>query len=535
MRAKAVSDLRLQTAGATPWAMFHVPLLLKYTTGMSTHSAFRHLTVSRLTIAVLCLGLVAVAWWGVRRQNQGLLVRSWVQDGTPLRYMVSADPAPRPGVIVAHGFSASKQIMLGYAYTLARGGYAVMLLDFAGHGANGQPLDRIGGDVLQVGLDKAYAALVAQPDVDRTRIALLGHSMGSGAVMTAGITHPERYSAVAAISPTGADVTPALPRNLMLQAGSLEGNFVANAQSLLAQAGGPNADFAAGRARTFVEIPGVEHITILFNRASQLQAWQWFNQALGHSAPQPPADQRMVWYGLHLVGWLGLALALTPRRGSAESEQTPQTPAPAAWRPWVGLALAPIVATGALALLNSLIPLDSFLGMLVGGALAIWLVIFGVLWRLVAGQIGMGAPRLPAVYRLGLGLALFVLLWLAVGWMAQATWLQWFLIPARLLRWPLLALACLPWKMTAGRLLAGASAGRRLAWWLGQSFFLTAGLVITALFVPGMFVLILIAPALPIVLAFESLAGAAMDDVWAYGLGAALFFGWLAAALFPLT
>lgn len=508
---------------------------------MSNTPVSRPLTVSRLVWAIISLGLIAGAWWGVRRQNQGLIVRSWVQDGTPLRYLVSADTAPHPGVIVAHGFSASRQIMLGYAYTLARGGYAVMLLDFAGHGANGQPLDRIGGDVLQAGLDSAYAALVAQPGVEQTQIALLGHSMGSGAVMTAGILHPERYAAVAAISPTGADVTPALPRNLMLQAGALEGNFVANAQSLLAQAGGPNADFADGRARTFVKIPGVEHITILFSRASQLQAWAWLNQAFGRDAPPPPLDQRMVWYSLHLVGWLGLALAASPWRRSAEPGQTGQIgqtrgSAPTVWRPWLGLALAPVVATGALALLNSLVSLGNFLGLLVGGALAVWLVIFGALWWLVGGQTRTDVYRLPDVYRLvGMGLALFILLWLAVGWMAQATWLQWFLIPARLLRWPLLALACLPWKVAAGRLLAGASTGRRLAWWFGQSLFLTAGLIVTALLVPDMFVLILIAPAVPVMLAFESVAGAAIDDAWAYGIGAALFFGWLVATLFPLA
>ena len=40
----------------------------------------------------------------------------------------------------AHGFSGSQQLMLAYGYTLAHAGYAVILLDFAGHGANAQPL-----------------------------------------------------------------------------------------------------------------------------------------------------------------------------------------------------------------------------------------------------------------------------------------------------------------------------------------------------------------------------------------------------------
>ena len=60
-------------------------------------------------------------------------------------------------------------------------------------------------------------------------------------------------------------------------------------------------------------------------------------------------------------------------------------------------------------------------------------------------------------------------------------------------------------------------------------------LILALLFVvPGLFVLILIAPVLPLVLAIKSITGAVFDDPWAYGLGSALFFGWLMASLFPL-
>ena len=133
-----------------------------------------------------------------------------------------------------------------------------MLLDFAGHGANAEPLDTE-RDALQDSLDVAYQGLISRSEVDPDRVALLGHSMGSGAVMRAGIEQPNRYRAVIAVSPTGADVTETLPRNLMLQAGSLEGRFVANAETLLEDAGGSSDDFVDGLARTFVEIPDVEH------------------------------------------------------------------------------------------------------------------------------------------------------------------------------------------------------------------------------------------------------------------------------------
>jgi len=48
--------------------------------------------------------------------------------------------------------------------------------------------------------------------------------MGSGAVMSTGIRNPDRFAATVAVSPTGAAVTPQVPRNP--QAGSWEAGFV---------------------------------------------------------------------------------------------------------------------------------------------------------------------------------------------------------------------------------------------------------------------------------------------------------------------
>jgi hypothetical protein len=50
-----------------------------------------------------------------------------------------------------------------------------------------------------------------------------------------------------------------------------------------------------------------------------------------------------------------------------------------------------------------------------------------------------------------------------------------------------------------------------------------------------MFIVILIAPVLPIIIAVESLVGVQYDAPWAYGIGSALFFGWMMAAFFPIV
>jgi dienelactone hydrolase len=207
----------------------------------------------------------------------------------PLLYVVPQDANKVPGVLVAHGFAGSKQLMLGYTQVLAHAGYAVMSWDFAGHGANAAPLGRLS---LQQDLDVAYAALIEQSQVDPARLALLGHSMGSGAVMSAGIGDVDRFAATVAISPTGAQVTPSTPRNLLLQAGSWEGGFVRNAEKLLLAAGGENKNLAQGRGRSLIIIPNAEHITILFRPASHQAALTWLNATFGVSPSSSYVDRR---------------------------------------------------------------------------------------------------------------------------------------------------------------------------------------------------------------------------------------------------
>jgi hypothetical protein len=162
--------------------------------------------------------------------------------------------------------------------------------------------------------------------------------------------------------------------------------------------------------------------------------------------------------------------------------------------------------------------------------LAIWLLLLGGLWLIVGFH-----PSGPRKATLFWGLFFFGLLWLTFGLMAQYTWFNWFLPPSRLARWPVLTIACLPWKLAAGYASNGERVWKRAGWWLAQCVFITGGLIGTSLLVPGMFVLILMAPVFPLVLALESLVGAIFDDPWVYALGSALFFGWIIAALFPLV
>ncbi|MGE5602534.1 MAG: alpha/beta hydrolase, partial [Nitrososphaerales archaeon] len=456
--------------------------------------------------------LIALSWFMISAPRRGLVIRQISAGNVPMLYVAPAGvTAPVPGVVIAHGFAGSKQLMLGYAYTLAHAGYATILFDFNGHGANGAALDR---DALQANIAAATSTLIAQPEVDRSRLALLGHSMGSGAVMTAGINEAGRYSAVVAISPTGAAVRPDAPRNLLLQAGSLEGRFAANAGELLAAAGGRGDDFAGGRARNLVIVPFAEHISILFRRESHAAALDWLGRAFGAARSTSYVDRRILWYGLHLAGWLLVLVACAPVLRSHRPVEKPAH----VGRRWLGLLLGTLAATAVAGLLGRFTPLSTLLGIQVGAAVAVWFLIAGVVWLWFNRQVHLPTPR-----DIGLGVIFLGLLVLAFGVMGQVVWVQWWPIPARAWRWPILALACLPWFLAAGYSQWGARAGGRVSWWLGQTVALVAGLYLTLMLAPSLGFLVLLMPLLPLILLVLAIGATSFDRPWAYAIGSAFF------------
>ncbi len=482
------------------------------------------MTLRRYFLLLMALLLIVLSWWGVAAAQDGLVVRSQNRDDVPLLYVAPQRAEKVPGVLVAHGFAGSKQLMLGYAQVLAHAGYAVMLWDFSGHAANAAPLGRLS---LQQDLDVAYAALIEQPEVDRKRLALLGHSMGSGAVMSASIRNVDRFAATIAISPTGAQVTPSAPRNLQLQAGSWEGGFVRNAQKLLVAAGGENKNLLQGQGRSLVIIPNAEHITILFRNASHQAALKWLDATFGVSRTSRYIDRRMMWYGLHLLAWLILLATVAPALAVPVSESKVKVPL---FRRWGGLLLAPFLAGGVLTLVSRVVEIQNLGGLQVGGAIGIWFFIAGIIWLGLLFRL----PR-PTARAVGLGLGLFVLFWVAFGAMAQVVWLQWLLIPLRLRLWPLLSLACFPWFFASGIAQQGVGIVERVMWWLWQSLVLVGGFVLVLYLLPELGFIFLLLPLFPLLTVIFSFAATLLDEAWSYALGSAVFFGWMIAAAFPLS
>lgn len=480
------------------------------------------MTRKRIFLITIALLLIVFSWLGVATAQKGLVVRSFSRDNVPMLYIAPKNQDNIPGVLVAHGFAGSKQLMLGYAHTLAHAGYGVLLWDFGGHGANPTPL-KFGS--LQQYIDVATDTLLEQPQIDAARLASLGHSMGSGAVISAAIKDSQRFAATVGVSPTGKGVTSATPRNLQLQAGSWEPGFVTNAEKLLQAAGGENQNLATGKGRELIIVPNAEHITILFRDASHQAALKWLDATFGLQSNSNYLDRRMIFYGLHLLGWLILLAAIAPKLNFNTNNQR------VAWlRSFAGLLIAPFVASGLLSALNGAIDLQNLGGLLVGGALGVWFFFAGTIWLITIWNF----PR-PKIQNLSFGLGLFALLWFAFGAMAQVVWLQWWLIPSRLLVFPILSLACLPWFLASEIVQQNVGIGKRLAWWFCQSILLITGLIVAVSLVPSLSFIYLLLPIFPLVFGILAFAAAQINDVWTYALGSTLFFGWTLAAAFPLA
>ena len=505
----------------------------------------------RWIVGILGLLFVLLAVWQIMAASQGLEITHVRSNQPPLTLVAPRDmPAGRAGdapqqpvtgggsvdsqplILIGHGIAGSRVIMRGFADTLAHAGYTVLLWDFDGHAANPRPMPRGTRDGLIGNVEAALAEAIRRGWSDGQRVAIVGHSMGSGVALAYGQKHPDTAATIA-VSPTGQAVTPELPRNLLLLAGSLEGGFVRNAEERLAEAGGEGGDAAAGTARKLLIVPGVEHISILFSPTAHAAVREWLDDTFG---PQPGArdhtDRRVAWFGLGVLGTLLAASALVPRPGPGptHSESASYRRRPL-WFRIVSLILGAVGATCLLWLASRAgLVLSPLMGLIVGGYVIVWFAIAGVISLLLLWS----WPSRPGRRELLAGLLAFAALWLGVGLLGQLVWLPWLLIPKRLMLWPLSVVLCLPWFLAVGESLRDAGAAGRAGWWLVHSLLLGGGFFLALQLNPELGFLILILPLFPIILGFHAWVTARQKGTWAYALSGALFIGWLLLAVFPL-
>jgi len=123
-----------------------------------------------VSLSDLCLGGDEVKILGVN----GKTLFAWFVPGP--------GDAPAPAVLVMHGWGANAAMMAACLVPLQQAGMATLLVDARCHGQSDDEdftsLPRFAEDIAS-GLDW----LREQPQVDRRRLAIVGHSVGAGAAL----------------------------------------------------------------------------------------------------------------------------------------------------------------------------------------------------------------------------------------------------------------------------------------------------------------------------------------------------------------
>jgi pimeloyl-ACP methyl ester carboxylesterase len=477
------------------------------------------------------LVFIIISIWQIFAAQHGLDVIDLHTTNPPVTIITPSDasPASRPTVLIAHGFAGSSVLMRGFALTLAHAGYTTVSWDFDGHGANPNTLE-LSSQSRDL-ISNAESALVEAETtglIDSQRLAILGHSMGSGVALSYGTIYPDTKATIA-ISPVSQSVSPTLPQNLLLMAGSLESQFISSAEGLLAMAGGQNGDFAAGTARKLVIVPFVEHISILFSPVAHSTARTWLDETFGS---QPGVsdyiDRRVLWFGLGIIGFIFLSKACIntlPTNNQVKLTFTPY------WLRIIALAVGSLTATAILWIVSLVgVKLSQLLGLLVGGYLLIWYGVAGVISLLIL------RPNLymPKIMEICKGIIAFAALWLGVGLLGNFVWLPWLIIPHRLWLWVPGSILLIPWFVAVGEAIKRANGLAQIGWWFIQVVAVIAGFYLALTINPELGFIFIILPLVPVMIGLHMLVIAPNHGTWAFSLSGAMFTAWLLLAVFPL-
>lgn len=313
----------------------------------------------------------------------------------PVTTLVDDVTTTHPVVVVVHGFAGSAQLMDDLGVSLARAGYAVVLPDLTGHGRNPLPLPVTDGVVSTGSIDADLAAVASwassQPWADQARpIALVGHSMGAGAVVRYAVGSAETggsevpLGATVALSLPSADDLPQgsaeVPRNLLLLYGANEQQRFVDAALAGLQAAYPEGVVGPGygspvdgTARAADVVPRADHITILFSADMRQQTLDWLDSTVGApSSGHDAGGSRVLWL---LVLMVGAAVGFVPIARLALPERTPGEGGPAeAPRPRALVAVAVAIVASALASLAAaaLSGVAARVPLAVGGYVIVW-------------------------------------------------------------------------------------------------------------------------------------------------------------------
>jgi dienelactone hydrolase len=301
-------------------------------------------------------------------------------------------PASRPpAIVMVHGFMADRQFMSTLARRVAQNGYAVLAIDVSGHGANRNPFP--GGlanaDALRTDVKKAVDFLRSYQFVDGSRIAVMGHSMGAGAVLDYATVDPALKGAVMISGGFGL-TGPERPKNALFIFAQNDPSFIHSVSTEIAShlAGVPQielgktyGEFAQGNAVEAIEMPGLNHLTIAYSPEAAATMVKWLDGAFA-TARTGEINLREPRRGATILAGLLFVVLLIPL-GKIAGEIAGDWPeGPSGLGGWPGLAILVFALLVAMPLVATIVP-TAFFPLVVGDVQVAWFWSAGVLLAIV--------------------------------------------------------------------------------------------------------------------------------------------------------
>lgn len=260
----------------------------------------RNLVVSSLLLFVLA-GCLLFSYAPVCRDCVSRDV--WLtRDGAPSLhariYLPGRVVHDLPAVLVLHGYLANGRFLeVPWAEDLTRLGVVSLFLDRQGYGRSdgewwrrGSPQERL--QDLYPDIRRAIAYLRdMRPEVDGSRVALLGHSDGATGSLVAASADWDVAATVALSSSVAPSqyVNHVAPRNLLMIYGE-DDHFILNeTDALLIQRAtrgvlenqGRVGALSAGSARELLRIPRRGHLDVIYDDAARHAALDWLAETFG--------------------------------------------------------------------------------------------------------------------------------------------------------------------------------------------------------------------------------------------------------------
>jgi len=253
------------------------------------------------------------------------------------RTYVPKDEGPFPVVLIGHGFSASKEIMDGYARVLASSGFIVYNYDHRGHGTSGGSLTTE-RDVLVRDVEAIREVVRADPRAKQGEYGLVGYSMGGGAGYQMAQRDPNLITMIG-VAPALDEVS-IYPDNLLVIVGALDELFSPSSyQSLLSSRVALDENqiehgvtYAVDDTTTKLWVsPYHDHLTIAYSAAAHERCVEWMTDSLGGTVGNIDSTQRMYLTLLGVVSGIAAilcGLCILPIRPTGTRIRTRTTSSP---------------------------------------------------------------------------------------------------------------------------------------------------------------------------------------------------------------